>query len=192
MIYGYARVSSVGQNLARQLESLKGAECEFIFKEKLSGATTERPELKKLLAKVKDGDVIIIHSIDRISRSTMDLLKLVEELKEKGVALKSVKDSWLDTSTDNPFSGLLLTIMGGLSQYEREVIKMRQKEGIELAKKNGKFKGRVKKYTEKHKGMAHALELYKEGSKTVNEICEITKVSRSSLYREVRNQEKVV
>jgi DNA invertase Pin-like site-specific DNA recombinase len=189
MKYGYARVSTADQNLARQLKSLKEAQCDEIFKEKLSGATTNRPELKRLLETVKEGDTIIIHSLDRISRSTKDLLSLVDELKEKGVSLKSINDSWLDTSKDNPFSDLLLTIMGGLAEYERKTIMVRQKEGIELAKKKGKYKGRVKKYTEKHKGMQHAIELYKQGNKTVKEICEITKVSRSALYREIRKRD---
>lgn len=190
MIYGYARVSTADQNLARQIKTLEKAKCETIFKEKLSGATTERPQLNELLDIVEEGDTIIIHSLDRLARSTKDLLNIVEYLKNKGVALKSVNDSWLDTSNDNPFSELLLTIMGGLSEYERKVIKQRQKEGIELAKQKGKYRGRTKKYTKYHKGMQHALELYDRREKTVKEICEITKVSRSALYRAINEREK--
>lgn len=193
-IYGYARVSSVDQNLDRQITSLKDAGCEVIFNEKVSGATTDRPELKKLLDSVEESDIVIVHSLDRISRSTIDLLNLVEELKTRGVSLKSQKDTWLDTTNDNPFSEFLLTVMSGLSQYERKMIKQRQREGIETAKQKGKYVGRVRKYTDKHSGMKHAMLLYKKGDMTVKEICEITQVSRSALYREIkrfRNGEKL-
>lgn len=182
-VYGYARVSSKDQNLARQLQALKEAGCEKIFQEKISGATTEREQLKELLATIKEGDTIIISDTTRISRSLKDLLDLVEQFKEKKVALKSIKEPWLDTTTNNPMSDLLLTIMGGLSEFERANIKERQAEGIAIAKKKGKYEGRPKKYTERHAGMQHAIDLYKSGEHTVKEICEITKIGRSSLYR---------
>ncbi|MGJ9460457.1 recombinase family protein [Oceanobacillus sp. CF4.6] len=110
-------------------------------------------------------------------------------MKNREVSLKSIKDSWLDTTEDNPFSEFLVTVMSGLSQYERKMIKMLQKEGIEQAKKKGKFKGRLKKYTTSHSGMNHAIELYQQGDKTVKEICEITRVSRSAFYREIKERE---
>ncbi|WP_100408480.1 recombinase family protein [Bacillus solitudinis] len=185
-IYGYARVSSADQNLDRQISSLNNAGCEIIFEEKVSGVTTERPELKKLLATVKKSDMVVVHSLDRISRSTIDLLNLVDELKMKGVSLKSQNDTWLDTTNDNPFSEFLLTVISGLSQYERKMIKQRQREGIEVAKKKGKYVGRVKKYSDKHSGMNHAIHLYKQGDMTVKQICDITQVSRSALYREAK------
>lgn len=99
-----------------------------------------------------------------------------------------IKDTWLDTTDDNPYSKFLLVVMGGVAQLERDLIKQRQAEGIALAKKLGKYKGRVRKYTDKHKGMEHAIKLYLEreaNDMTVKEICEITGVSRSALYREI-------
>ncbi|WP_408640728.1 recombinase family protein [Salipaludibacillus keqinensis] len=190
MKYGYARVSSMGQNLDRQRSSLKEEGCELICEEKMSGATTDRPVLHDLLDKVSEGDIVVVHSLDRISRSTIDLLQLVDRLRGKGVALRSIKDSWFDMTDENPFSAFLLTVMSGLSEYERKMIRMRQQEGIKQAKFKGKFKGRIKKYTEQHLGMNHAIELYEKGDRTVKEICAITKVSRSSFYRELKKREE--
>jgi DNA invertase Pin-like site-specific DNA recombinase len=186
MKIGYARVSTQDQNTARQIEALKAAGCEKVYEEKVSGADMERPQLNILLKAIQSGDVITVTDLTRISRSSRDLFDLVEEIKTKGASLKSLKDTWLDTTDDNPYSTFLLTVMAGVSQLERDLIKQRQAEGVALAKKAGKYRGRVKKYTEKHKGMAHALELAKERKKTVKEICEITGVSRSSLYRAMK------
>jgi DNA invertase Pin-like site-specific DNA recombinase len=186
MIYGYARVSTQEQNLDRQLKQLKEAGCETIYKEKMTGATTKRPELQKLLDALQEGDIVIVSDLTRISRSTHDLFELVETIKEKGAALKSLKEPWLDTTSDNPYSAFLLTVMAGVAQLERDLIKQRQAEGVQIAKEQGKYKGRVKKYTEKHAGMAHAIALYREGKHTVKQICEITKIGRSSLYRELK------
>ncbi|CEA02880.1 Putative transposon Tn552 DNA-invertase bin3 [Jeotgalicoccus saudimassiliensis] len=189
MIYGYARVSNKDQNLARQIEALKNEGCENIFKEMVSGANLNRPALQNLLEELNAGDIVIVHSLDRISRSTVDLLNLVEMMKKKGVFMKSLQDAWFDMTDDNPFSDFLLTIMSGLSEYERKMIKSRQREGIIQAKKEGKYKGRIRKYTENHVGMNHAIELYHSGAKTVKEICDITKVSKSALYRELKRRE---
>jgi DNA invertase Pin-like site-specific DNA recombinase len=186
MIKGYIRVSSESQNEARQKESLKKEGCEAFYIDKSSGSSTNRPQLKKMLSELKKGDIIIVHDLDRLARSTVDLLQLVEEFKQQGASLRSVNDRWLDTTTENPFSELLITIFSGLAQYERKMIKQRQKEGVAIAKEQGKYKGRLKKYTKKHAGMNHAIELYKEGKYTVKEICEITKVSKSALYRELK------
>ncbi|MFG6120896.1 recombinase family protein [Thalassobacillus sp. B23F22_16] len=187
MKYGYARVSTKEQNLGRQIKQLKeaGIQEENIFEEKISGATTEREKLQELLEVIEVGDEIIVVDLTRISRSTQDLFKLVADIKEKGAALKSLKDTWLDTSSDNPYSEFLLTIMAGVNQLERDLIKMRQREGIEIAKENGKYEGRPKKYTDKHAGMKMALQLYEAGEHTIKEIEEITNVGKSSLYREI-------
>ena len=192
MRYGYARVSTKEQNLGRQIKQLKedGIPEENIFKEKISGATTEREKLKELLEVIGYGDEIIVVDLTRISRSTQDLFKLVANIKEKGATLKSFKDTWLDTSSDNPYSEFLLTIMAGVNQLERDLIKMRQREGIEIAKENGKYEGRPKKYTEKHAGMKMALQLYEAGEHTIKEIEEITNVGKSSLYRELANRKQ--
>jgi DNA invertase Pin-like site-specific DNA recombinase len=187
MIYGYARVSTKEQNLDRQIKQLTEAGCsrENIYEEKISGATMERPELQRLLNDVQPGDLILVMDLTRITRSTKDLFQLIEDIKEKGASLKSLKDTWLDTSDDNPYSAFLLTIFAGVNQLERDLIKSRQKEGIEIAKEKGKYVGRVKKYHGKHAGMNHAIELYKAGNHTIKDICEITNVSKSALYRKI-------
>jgi DNA invertase Pin-like site-specific DNA recombinase len=188
MIIGYARVSTAEQNLARQIKQLQEAGCEVIYEEKVSGATTDRPELQRLLATLQAGDVIVVSDLTRISRSSRDLFELVDVIKDKGASLKSIKDTWLDTTSDNPYSEFLLTVMAGVAQLERNLIKQRQAEGVALAKESGKYKGRTKKYTDKHAGMNHAIELYKTGQYTVKQICEITKVSRSAFYRELNQR----
>lgn len=184
-IIGYARVSTLDQNLDRQLKALKEAGCEKIYQEKISGKNMERPELQEMLKNLIPGDIIVIVDLTRISRSSRDLFDLIDTIKEKGASLKSLKDSWLDTTSDNPYSAFLLTVMAGVAQLERDLTKQRQAEGVAIAKEKGKYKGRLKKYTEKHAGMVHALELAAQGDKTIKQICEITKVSRSALYREM-------
>jgi DNA invertase Pin-like site-specific DNA recombinase len=183
---GYVRVSSVDQNPARQLQQLNELGMDVIFQEKISGATQERPELKNMLSFLEEGDTIFVTDLTRITRSTRDLFELVDEIKSKKANLKSLKDTWLDLSEDNPYSNFLITVMGGVNQLERDLIRMRQREGIDLAIKEGKYKGRVKKYHQKHAGINYAVKLYNEGEMTVNQICEITSVSRSALYRRLR------
>lgn len=190
MIYGYARVSTKEQNLDRQLKQLLELGCHKIYEEKISGATTERPELQRVISDLKPGDKIIVTDLTRISRSTRDLFLLIDTIKEKGAALKSIKDTWLDMSEENPYSAFLLTVMAGVNQLERDIMKMRQKEGIVIAKEKGRYVGRLKKYHEKHAGMNHAIELYRAGKHTIKEISEITNVSKSALYRKLSEIQK--
>ena len=121
---------------------------------------------------------------------TQDLFELIDLIRRKKASLKSLKDTWLNLSEDNPYSQFLITVMAGVNQLERDLIRMRQREGIELTKKEGKFKGRLKKYHKNHAGMNYAVKLYKEGGMTVNQICEITNVSRASLYRNLSERNK--
>lgn len=180
---GYIRVSSEGQNTARQKEQLQSLNLDQIYEEKISGATMDRKELQKLLSELQPGDTIYVTDLTRITRSTKDLFFLIEEIKEKQALLVSLKDTWLDLSDENPYSDFLLTVMAGVNQLERDLIRMRQKEGIALAKKEGKFKGRLTRYTENHEGLRYALDLYDGGEMTVKKICAITHVSKSTLYR---------
>ncbi|MGL4980520.1 MAG: recombinase family protein [Fusobacteriaceae bacterium] len=182
---GYVRVSSESQNLGRQLQQLEEVGMDLLFQEKISGATTDRKELQSMISQLEFGDTIYVTDLTRITRSTQDLFLLIDKIKEKKALLKSLKDTWLDLSEDNPYSQFLITVMAGVNQLERDLIKMRQKEGIELAKKEGKFKGRLKKYHNNHAGMKHALKLYEEGRMTVKQICEITNISRASIYRKI-------
>lgn len=183
---GYIRVSSENQNLDRQFHQLNEIGMDLIFQEKVSGATTNRKKLQDMLNELKEGDTVYITDLTRITRSTQDLFSLINQIREKKAFLISLKDTWLDLSIDNPYSQFLITIMAGVNQLERDLIKMRQQEGIELAKKEGKYKGRIKKYHENHAGMNHALKLYNEGEMTVKQICEITNISKAALYRKLK------
>lgn len=134
---GYVRVSTEEQNTARQELQLQGADKVFI--EKVSGKNTGRPELKKMMDYIRDGDTVIVESISRFARNTRDLLTLVDELIEKGVAFVSLKES-IDTAT--PQGKFMLTVFAAMAELERESILQRQREGIEIAKSEGKYKGR--------------------------------------------------
>ncbi len=116
----------------------------------------DRKELQKLLSELQPGDTIYVTDLTRITRSTKDLFYLIEEIKEKQALLVSLKDTWLNLSDENPYSEFLLTVMAGVNQLERDLIRMRQKEGIALAKKEGKFKGRLTRYTETNEGLRYA------------------------------------
>ena len=188
MKYGYARVSTLEQNLDRQIDALENAGCEKIYTDKLSGATVERPQLKLLFEEVKEDDIIIITDLTRISRSTMDLFKLVDELKSKGVLLQSLKDTWLDLRKDSAYGKFLLLLMSGLAELERDLTKERQKEGIELAKKKGIYRGRPKTFTENNPRLKHALDLYEGGGFSVKEVCNVTGISPATFYRQLKKR----
>lgn len=138
---GYVRVSSVDQNTDRQLD---GVQLDKVFTDKVSGATTDRPQLLAMLDYVREGDCIVVHSIDRLARSLADLLSLVQELNAKGVHVQFRKENLLFTGDDNPTQHLMLSMMGAVAQFERSMIKERQREGIAKAKIKGVYKGRVK------------------------------------------------
>lgn len=187
---GYIRVSSTSQNPSRQFQQLNEIGMDIIFEEKVSGAAKDREQLQKMLEDLQEGDIIYVTDLTRITRSTQNLFELIDLIRRKKASLKSLKDTWLDLSEDNPYSQFLITVMAGVNQLERDLIRMRQREGIELAKKEGKFKGRLKKYHKNHAGMKYAVKLYKEGGMTVNQICEITNVSRAALYRRLSEGNK--
>lgn len=139
MKIAYVRVSTVEQNEARQVEALKQHNIEKWFIEKVSAKDTNRPKLQELLEFVREGDTVYIHDFSRLARSTKDLLEIVEILNAKQVHLFSNKES-IDTST--PTGKLMLTMIGAIAEFERQNLLERQKEGIEIAKREGKFKGR--------------------------------------------------
>jgi DNA invertase Pin-like site-specific DNA recombinase len=141
---GYVRVSTVDQNSARQLE---GIEVDKKFTDKVSGKDTKRPQLQAALDYVRDGDVLIAHSMDRLARNLTDLRRLVTELTAKGVAVEFVKEHLTFTGEDSAMSNLLLSVMGAFAEFERALILERQREGIHLAKALGKYKGRKRTLT---------------------------------------------
>src|SRR5262249_40278732 len=125
--YGYARVSTDGQTLASQDAQLHEAGCAEVYSEKVSGAKTDRAELRKLLKRLEPGDVLIVTRLDRLARSTRDLLNILDEIAKAGAGFRSLADTWADTTT--PHGRLMLTILGGLAEFERELIRARTSEG---------------------------------------------------------------
>ena len=142
MKVAYVRVSTAEQNEDRQVKALEKNKIDKWFTDKISGKNTNRPKLKEMLDFVREGDVIYVHDLSRMARSTMDLLKISKLLQEKGVHLVSNKES-VDTTT--PAGRLMFTMVGAIAEFERDVILERQREGIALAKEKGKYKGRKAK-----------------------------------------------
>jgi DNA invertase Pin-like site-specific DNA recombinase len=137
---GYVRVSSVDQNTARQLD---GVPVDERFEEKASGKDTNRPALQAALRHVRKGDVLVVHSMDRLARSLSDLLALVKGLTERGVAVEFVKENLTFTGDDTPIAKMMLGVMGSAAEFERDMIRARQREGIAAAKARGKHLGRA-------------------------------------------------
>lgn len=136
---GYVRVSTVIQNTARQLEAVK---LDKVFEDRATGSHTDRPQLKACLAHLRDGDTLHVHSMDRLCRNLDDLRRIVKELTSKGVKVTFHKEGLTFTGDDSPMSNLLLNLLGGVAEFERQIILERQKEGIAIAKVAGKYKGR--------------------------------------------------
>ena len=145
MIVGYARVSTDGQTLDAQLASLKAAGAERIFSEKISGAVTDRKALAKAMTALGPGDVLLVTRLDRLARSTRDLLNVLDSISKVGAKFKSLADAWADTTT--PHGELMITILAGLATFERHLIKARTDEGRKRAQARGVKFGRPMKLT---------------------------------------------
>jgi DNA invertase Pin-like site-specific DNA recombinase len=145
MIVGYARVSTDGQSLDAQLAQLRDAGAERVFAEKISGAVTDRPMLGRMLAKLEPGDTVVVTKLDRLARSTRDLLNTLDAIGKGGAAFKSLGDPWADTTS--PHGRLMLTVLGGLAEFERHLILGRTAEGRDRAKARGVRFGRKQKLT---------------------------------------------
>lgn len=179
LIFGYARVSTVEQNIDTQLEQLNNAGCQRIFSEKVSGKDTNRPELQNLLSQLRKGDTLIVTKLDRIARNLKDLLILVEQLNEQGVTFKILNQK-VDTST--PQGKMFLSMLGMFAEFERELLLERQREGIENAKKQGKYTGR-KPVDPALK--QQVIELYNNGVKPKS-IIEQTGLGRSTVFKIIK------
>src|SRR5829696_5483456 len=138
---GYIRVSTLDQHEGRQLE---GLELDKVFTDKASGKDTKRPQLEELLNFVRTGDTVIVHSMDRLARNLDDLRRIVQTLTGKGVRIEFVKENLTFTGEDSPMASLMLSVMGAFAEFERSLIKERQREGIALAKKRGAYRRRKK------------------------------------------------
>lgn len=136
---GYIRVSSVDQNTERQLDGLT---LDKIFTDKASGKATDRPALTECLKYIRSGDTLVIHSMDRLARNLDDLRSIVKSLTNQNIKVEFVKESLIFTGEDSPMSTLLLSVMGAFAEFERSLSRERQREGIAIAKKQGKYKGR--------------------------------------------------
>lgn len=181
----YVRVSSIDQNPARQKKSISEAtEIDKWYIEKISGKTRNRPELNKLLDYVREGDTIYIHSLDRLARNTNDLLNIVEDLNSKGVNLHSLKDSFV--FDNSPTGKLMLTVLSAVAEFETNILDERRKEGIAIAKKNGVYKGR-KKIKVNQNQLAELLSDWKKGYITKDQIAERLNISRTTLYRRIKD-----
>jgi DNA invertase Pin-like site-specific DNA recombinase len=144
-LFGYARVSTRDQDLAAQDAELRAAGCAKVFKEKISGAKTDRPELVKAIGRLEPSDVLVVTRLDRLARSTRDLLNVIAAIAERGAGFKSLKDAWADTTSAH--GRLMLTVLGGLAEFERELIRARTGEGRKRAKERGVRFGRPRKLT---------------------------------------------
>lgn len=195
-LFGYARVSTKDQRLEAQIKALieYGVPEENIFKEKVSGRKKDgREEFKKLLETVTAGDTVVVTKLDRFARSTRDALNTIEYLKEKGVDLVILDMGGDKVDTNTPLGKLLLTFLAGIAEFEVELIRERQMEGIKLAKSRGVYKGRPKKYNQYHEGLQFALALMENRDKnnlTVEKISKITQISRATLYRAYKEYRK--
>lgn len=152
--YGYARVSTSGQALEAQVAELAAAGCARILQEKASGAVAERDELGRVLAMLEGGDTLVVTRLDRLARSTRNLLNVIAAITEKGAHLRSLRDSWADTDTAH--GRLMLTVLGGIAEFERELIRTRTCEGRDRARARGVVFGRPRKLTEQQRREALA------------------------------------
>jgi DNA invertase Pin-like site-specific DNA recombinase/predicted nucleotidyltransferase len=178
-VFGYARVSTDGQTLDSQIEALKAAGCDKIFREKVSGARADRPQLVRLLAAIGSGDVLIVSRLDRLARSTRDLLNILDTLAARGAAFRSLGDQWADTTT--PHGRLMLTVLGGLAEFERELIRARTGEGRARAMARGQHMGRPPALT-RHQQQEAARAL-RTGTATQADLARQFNVSQSTISR---------
>lgn len=188
MIYGYARVSTVGQNLDAQIKALQDAGADQIIQEKKSGKDLDREGLQYLMDKLEAGDTLLVTKMDRIARNVRKGMELIDELDEKGITLKVLNMPELSGGST---SKLVRNILLSVAEWEREMLLERQREGIAIAKANGKYSNKPRKYHDKHKGMEsalHDLANRKQNGLTVKEICEKYSVTRSSLYNKAKEK----
>lgn len=180
---GYIRVSSFDQNPERQLEQV---EVSKVFTDKASGKDTERPALEELLSFVREGDTVVVHSMDRLARNLDDLRRLVQQLTKRGVRIEFVKECLTFTGEDSPMANLLLSVMGAFAEFERALIRERQREGIALAKQRGAYRGRKKALSSEQ--MAELRQRASTGEQKAKLAREFG-ISRETLYQYLRTDD---
>ncbi|SAS13025.1 TnpR resolvase [Klebsiella pneumoniae] len=179
----YVRVSSFDQNPERQLEQIQ---VDKVFTDKASGKDTRRPELERLLAFVREGDTVVVHSMDRLARNLDDLRRLVQGLTQRGVRIEFLKEHLTFTGEDSPMANLMLSVMGAFAEFERALIRERQREGIALAKQRGAYRGRKKSLSsERIAELRQRVEAGEQKTKLAREFG----ISRETLYQYLRTDQ---
>lgn len=177
---GYSRVSSFDQNAERQLD---GVEIDRVFTDKASGKDTNRPQLQELLRYARDGDTIVVHSMDRLARNVDDLRRIVQSQNKRGVSVRFIKENLHFTGEDAPMAKLMLSILGSVAEFERDLIKERQREGIALAKQRGIYRGRQKALSHER---AEELRRRAAAGEKKSALAREFGVSRETLYQYLR------
>jgi len=179
---GYVRVSSFDQNPERQLDNVK---VDKLFTESASGKNTQRPQLDALLTFVREGDTVVVHSMDRLARNLDDLRRIVQQLTKRGIKIEFVKEHLSFTGEDSPMANLMLSVMGAFAEFERALIRERQREGIALAKQRGAYKGRKKSLNSEQ--IAEMKSRVRAGEKKA-QVARDYKISRETLYQYLRKR----
>lgn len=180
---GYVRVSSYDQNPERQLEQ---TEVNKLFTDKASGKDTQRPQLEAMLGFVSEGDTVVVHSMDRLARNLDDLRRLVQKLTKHGVRIKFLKEGLVFTGEDSPMANLMLSVMGAFAEFERSLIRERQREGIALAKLSGAYRGRKKALSDKQ---TVALRKRAATGEPKAQLAREFGISRETLYQYLRTDD---
>lgn len=185
MLVGYARVSTEDQNLDMQVDALRAHGCQKIFTEKKSGAKEDREELRKALEYMREGDTLVVWKLDRLGRSLKHLIEVVNHLNERGIGFKSLQEGMDTTSAGGK---LIFHIFAALAEFEREIIRERTRAGLEAARARGRKGGRKRIMTDAKIKMAKAM--MQDKSLSINQICEELNISRATLYRYVKNNDR--
>lgn len=173
-VIGYIRVSSVDQNTERQLD---GIHADITFEEKVSGASRDRPQLEEMLRNLREGDLVMVHDISRLARNLGDLKNIIDEIVEKNASIKFIKESLEFTGGDSPMQKLMLNLLGSFYEFEREMIRERQREGIAKAKERGAYKGR------KASVNVEAIRKELESGASIRKTAEKLKIASSTVQR---------
>ena len=186
MIFNYIRVSTILQNTERQLPSV---DCDRVYEDKLSGKDTQRPQFQLMMSNLREGDVVNVHSLDRIGRNTKDILDIVQQIKDLNCVIHFHKENLrFDGSKSDLYSNLLLSILSSFSEFERNIMLERQREGIEIGKLNGKYKGRKSKLTDEQ---LEEMKIDFDEGMSKTKISEKYNVTRSYVYQLVKKQNTI-
>jgi len=187
MFIGYARISTLSQNLDLQKDALEKAGCKKIYVEQMSGSSRIRPELEKTLEMLRNGDTLVVWRLDRLGRSLKHLIELISKLEQREIGFKSLMES-MDTTTSG--GKLVFHIFGALAEFEHNLIRERTSAGLAAARARGRNGGRPLKLDEKKRGLA--IKLYNERERSIKEICQIMGVSKPTLYSYIHKHDKEV